>query len=210
MLQVNDTIESSFFSMDNPFWYLIALVFGSLLTLIISSLTRKKELVNEAKKVFLERRIERNEDLLRIFSEAQMISWLPGDRPYFQIFESSELMNAWFDKMIRFANSNSLYFTKDILVELAFINNLFKQLNTQIKAENYNPIDLKNFCAKYYIELQEIFSNSSAKMIGFFENDLTLNYKLNQPVEKDYVNTLKRINGLKIIQENNLTQTHVE
>lgn len=199
-----------FFSMDNPFWYILAILIGSLLTLTITWMTKKSEYKNEAKKVFLERRIERHEELYQIVSEAQIISWMPGDKVYFQIFESPDKMNLWVNKLIYYSNSNSLYFTKDELVELIFLSNLFKQINVQINAEKYTPEQLKMFCHVNYKELQEIFSNTSSVIMNYFENDISLDYKLNKPTDKDYDACFRRINNLKLIKDNNLQQTHIE
>lgn len=199
-----------FFSMDNPLWYILAIMIGSLLTILVTQITKKSEYKNEAKKIFLERRIERHEELYQILSEAQLISWMPGDKVYYQIFESPEKMNLWFNKMINFANSNSLYFTKNVMLELIFLNNLFKQINVQINTEKYTPEQLKMFCHINYKELQEIFSNTSSVIRNYFENDISLDYKLNELNDKDHNARLNRINNLKLIKDNNLQQTHIE
>lgn len=195
-------------NMESPIWHLIALVVGSLLTLFITWLAKRSEFKSQAKRLFLEKRISRIEGLYEIFSEGQLISWMPPDKAYYQIFDSPVKISQWRNKLMVYANSNSLYFTKDILVEMVFYNNLLKQINRQIIVEDYSPEDLKLFCHKYFDEFQDIFSNTSSIIMNYFENEITINYKLNRPTEKDYKKAFMRLNKLRLIIENDLTQMY--
>ncbi|WP_425422242.1 hypothetical protein [Phaeodactylibacter xiamenensis] len=66
--------SNSFFRMDNPVWYLITIIVSGLIGLFYTHLGKRKEAKTDAKKVFLEKRIDAHQELYEIFSKAKIIT----------------------------------------------------------------------------------------------------------------------------------------
>lgn len=179
----------TFFTTDNPIWYVITLVISGLVTYFITSRQKRNDTITESKKLFLERRIEKHNALYAIVGELRKVT---GDtqqrKSYHLIFKSYDSMTKWYDGLFQFAAENHPFLSSNVLEEIAMQNFLRQLIDNTYQLRSMNDEELQAFAAKYYYDLLSIFNRLREAIALFYEKEISLNYKFtritNQQHEK--------------------------
>ena len=113
--------NNNFFKMDNPLWYVLTLIIAGYFTYLLTKKAKKEEIATEAKKLFLDKRINCHNEIYEFFFKGMLTTNISGQstKVYYIIFNSSTELNDWFDELLNFASKNKLLL-KNFLTGISF------------------------------------------------------------------------------------------
>lgn len=193
------------FDKDSPIWNILFLVIGALLTYFLSTKQKQKDTIIEAKKAFLEKRIEAHMKLLDIIASARMTTGPSAHVTvnYFIIFKDRDTMNLWFDNVLQFMLQNKPLLSKKVIIQTVALNNGRKIIEfIRTKNKMNTEACLVNFGIKYFKDFQKIFSALEDAIQYFFEKEINLKYSFPVLSETDYNEAENFIKSLHFIKDN--------
>jgi len=197
---VSTTDGSSFFTLENPLWYLLTLIAGGFITFFFANRQKKKDSITEAKKILLEKKIAVYDELFKQCSIGKTSSspQTDLDKYYYRIYGTYKTMMEWYDKFLNYSSENNQFLSSDLLKEISLINNLRFRINATYKENNWSDNDLKAFAIKHHDELMTIMSRLSSAISNFYEKEMTLTHKVAHLTDKDYKSIEKRLGSYKL------------
>ncbi len=196
--------NETFFTTDNPIWYVLTLIITGLIAYIFATKQKKNESVTEAKKVFLEKRIEKHNELFKIYAKSKIVTnpTTTSTSTYHKVFETYRSMNDWYDDLLTFTAENNVYLSKSVLKEVSLQNNLRKHIDYLYNQNSMTDTQLKNFAIKYYKDLASTFDTLGKSIANFYEKEINLTYNFGVLADSDFKQTQKTLYSYSIISDN--------
>jgi hypothetical protein len=195
--------QDQFYTLENPVWYVLTIILSGLIAIIVSNFQKKGESVTEAKRVFLEQRIQAHSKLFIIYSKSKIVINLKHDTNYVyhQIYKSYDTMSNWYDELLIYSAENQAFLSKNVNKQINIQNSLRKHLDYLYKVSIKSDENLIVFATKYYKDLDDILEILGKSIAQFFETELSLNYKFGSLDQKDLEATQKYLYKFSVIKD---------
>lgn len=203
-IEVTMSGQETFFTLENPLWYIITIIISGVIAVMVSHFQKKRETITEAKKLFLEQRLEAHSKIFKLYSESKVVINLNPNTEdvYHKIFESYNKMNDWYDELLLYSVENQVFLSKNVLKQINVQTNLRKHLEYLYKNKLETDRNLITFASKYYKDLDGLLEDLGNSIAQFFENEINLDYKFGSLEQKELKESQKILYRYSLIKDN--------
>lgn len=192
--------NNGFFSSDNPFWIITAILLTAFLTYLSTYFLKNRELKVENHRVLMNKRIDAHTKLVEIVSKAQITTGKASDTKdiHYKILNSLEIWTNWCNELFDFWSKNEPFFTKEVTMGFHKINNINRILHY---LESQGELDTIKFGTKYHTDFQKAFKELNSKIANFFNEDINKKYTYPSITESDFSKLKIEIDSLTFVPE---------